>query len=48
MRYNLVSMLILLVCCGGCVTRTTKDQSGNIVEKSRTVWIWEKDFWGKK
>jgi hypothetical protein len=46
MRNTFVAILIVLSFCSGCVTRSTKDEAGNTVGKSRTVWIWQKDFWG--
>ncbi len=48
MRYKILVLLIVLACGSGCVTRTTQDQGGNKVGKSRTVWIWQKEFWSSK
>ncbi len=45
MRYTLIAILFMLVCGSGCITRTTKNESGGTVGKSRTIWIWQKDFW---
>ena len=49
MRYRLLAILIVLACCVGCITQqTTKNEADPKVVKSRTIWIWEKDFWSRK
>ncbi len=48
MKHTLIALLIVLVCGSGCVTRSTQDEYGKTVGKSRTVWIWQKDFWSRK
>jgi hypothetical protein len=48
MRSTLLALLIVLSCCGGCKTRTTKDEGGNTVGKSKTIWFWQKDYGGQK
>ena len=52
MRHTVVAMLILLACCSGCVTQTRSEQSSpgaeNKVINTRTIWIWQKEFWEHK
>ena len=43
-------VLIALACCGGCMTQTVTRKPGygasqDSIVRSRTVWIWQKDFW---
>jgi len=53
MRYTVFAMLIGLACCGGCMTQTVTRKTGmgqseGKVLSSRTIWIWQKEFWVHK
>ncbi len=48
MRLTFLALLVALACSSGCVTKTPVNDSGVRTGKSRTVWFWEKDFWGSK
>jgi hypothetical protein len=49
MRDKLAAILIVLACCSGCMTRQTTNSDGSATSaKSRTLWIWQKDFWAHK
>ena len=48
-----IALLIGLACCAGCINQTVTrgkglGQPGGKVLHSRTIWIWQKDFWGSK
>ena len=48
MRYTVVTILIALACWSGCKTLPTMGEANSTVGTQRTIWIWEKDFWGHK
>lgn len=49
MKYKLLAILIVLASGGGCMTRqTTNSEGSDTIAKSRTIWIWQKDFWAHK
>ena len=53
MRYVSIAILILVTCCGGCITRTVTyppslSSPDAKVVRSRTIWMWQKDFWEHK
>ena len=48
-----IALLIGLACCAGCINQTVTrgkglGQPGGKVLRSRTLWIWQKDFWGSQ
>jgi len=45
---QILALSMVLACCGGCMTQTTTNGTDAKVVSSRTIWIWQKDFWVKK
>jgi hypothetical protein len=48
MRYKVAAILVVLSCCAGCMTQTIKSEPEGNVVSTRTIWIWQKDFWVHK
>lgn len=53
MKRMLVGMIAALSLCGGCMTHTVTRLSGSGSQDgqtvhSRTIWIWQRDFWKHK
>jgi len=51
MNLKTVCLLMLLLLCVGCVSRTITEPSGlteagrpNTVKKTKLIWIWDKEF----
>ncbi|MCX6906287.1 MAG: hypothetical protein NTW03_22970, partial [Verrucomicrobia bacterium] len=45
---QILALSIVLACGSGCMTQTTTNETDAKVVKSRTIWIWQKDFWVHK
>ena len=52
MKYPVLALMIGVACFSGCISQTvTREsgvgQAGGKVQRSRIIWIWQKDFWGR-